>query len=188
MKRKRLLNPERPVYIGNVTSFGQCWKSWWSTLQPSWRCIHSTWPLVRNDSVNETWPAVKQSGSNGIFLAIICLSWWAHACRYDADTPDSLGLREAIDDVAYVLRCIIRSLKCRELVVRKIGVKSKSSPNIDVSERPSKISRTDAMSKPKVPNKASAGAARPVAPDGTAYRFGPAGVTKNKKYKASMQK
>ncbi|KAH9914762.1 uncharacterized protein BXZ73DRAFT_11632, partial [Epithele typhae] len=67
----------RPPEIKNITLFATAAKRWWCRLQPDFRCAEDfTWPLPRTVDSDSDWEDLLLGGSNGLFIAIMCLSWW----------------------------------------------------------------------------------------------------------------
>jgi len=89
-----------------VKEFAVQWKEWWDTLQPSWR---SGGPelLHRDCPADADWKVLQRGGSNGIFIVVMCLSWWGKA----ATSPKDRELfNAAVDDVAWVLGNVSTSI------------------------------------------------------------------------------
>ena len=59
-----------------VPSFGADVVNWWANIQPEWR--RSGRDLPQDPSA---WSFILSGGSKGLFLVLMCLSWWhrAHA-------------------------------------------------------------------------------------------------------------
>lgn len=55
--------------------FAVVWKNWWESLQPTWR-LRETWPLSRKTPSGEDWSVLRRGGINGMFIVLMCLSWW----------------------------------------------------------------------------------------------------------------
>ncbi|KAG6809104.1 hypothetical protein H0H92_001590, partial [Tricholoma furcatifolium] len=110
MKRKRLFTatavPEvcSPEY---AVSFGQ----WWRDMQPSWRTENMSpdEPLTRHVPSDAHWDNLLSGGTNGIFLVIVALAFWARAPDF---ASTERAFREAVDDVAWVLMTILPLLPC----------------------------------------------------------------------------
>lgn len=103
MKQKRQLSNVPHVQAGE---FGAQWQIWWTSMQPDWRAGGSTWPFPRVMPAEEaSWSRSfeRAGGSNGFFLVLLTLSWWAQAVGLPSNDT---ALNLAIKDVAWVLRMI----------------------------------------------------------------------------------
>ena len=79
------------------------WREWWDILQPSWR-LNS---FDQNCSTDADWQVLQRGGNNGIFIVIMCLSWWGKAITspQNCDT-----FQAAVDEVAWVLEKVSSSV------------------------------------------------------------------------------
>jgi hypothetical protein len=89
-----------------VTEFAVEWRDWWDTLQASWHSGGSG-PSHRDCPANADWKILQHGGTNGIFIILMCLSWWNKAMT-------SLTHREvfdaAVEDVAWALEHVCTSI------------------------------------------------------------------------------
>ncbi|KAI0686906.1 hypothetical protein C8T65DRAFT_560514, partial [Cerioporus squamosus] len=69
---------DKPPKIKSLPSFVTQFRKWWARLQPSDCCDpEELWPLLRNVPEDASrWSDVKRGGCNGLFMVIMCLSWW----------------------------------------------------------------------------------------------------------------
>ena len=82
----------------DVESFGRKVIEWWLTIQPTTR---KAWPptygpLPKDFSFNY----FKCGGPNGVFLVILCLTWWANALTTDTSHT---SFQLVVHDVRWVL-------------------------------------------------------------------------------------
>jgi hypothetical protein len=81
--------------IENSSTFSKALGKYWVKLQPDWRGNS----LSRNAPQDHSWAQYAVPGPNGLFLIIICLSWWLPILE-DQDREKFFALTE---DVAWVL-------------------------------------------------------------------------------------
>ena len=82
----------------NAEKFGERVVEWWVTIQPITR---KAWPPSYEplpDSFSFNY--IKQGGPNGVFLVVLCLSWWANALTVGGDHT---SFRHVVQDVRWVL-------------------------------------------------------------------------------------
>ena len=98
MRRGRKYN--RTPQIKDVAAFGASWMDWWAKMQPPRR--GTTWPFPHTPLRDQwQWNDLRKGGSNGLFLAIISLSWWlAEAVEVQGDLSD---VKVALADVTWCL-------------------------------------------------------------------------------------
>ena len=82
----------------NAEKFGAKVVKWWITIQPT---THKAWPpsyepLPANFSFNY----FNCGGPNGVFLMILCLSWWANALTPNTDHTD---FKQVVYNIRWVL-------------------------------------------------------------------------------------
>jgi hypothetical protein len=101
------------------------WKWWWVSMQPEWRNNGDVWPPTREHSGYEEWAILASGGSNGLFLVILSLSWWAKA-----DLTDNTRevLLSAIEDVQWVIDQIAAGLSSTCLGKRWSMIDEELSP------------------------------------------------------------
>ena len=81
--------------------FGAKVLKWWLTIQPTTR---KAWPLSHEQPAEDfSFEYFERGGPNGVFLMILCLSWWANAL--DANT-DYMSFGLVVNDVRWVLEPI----------------------------------------------------------------------------------
>jgi len=81
--------------------FGAKVIEWWLTIQPTTR---KAWPPVHEPlSEDFSFDYFNRGGPNGVFLMILCLSWWANALNADTDHT---SFKLVIHDVRWVLEQI----------------------------------------------------------------------------------
>lgn len=77
---------------------------WWLTIQPTTR---KDWPPTYGTLPDGfTFDYFNRGGPNGVFLVILCLSWWANALTPNQDHTN-FGL--VVNDVRWVLEQIANS-------------------------------------------------------------------------------
>ncbi|KAI0698856.1 hypothetical protein C8Q76DRAFT_580800, partial [Earliella scabrosa] len=92
---------DKPPKIKSLSVYVGSWRKWWARLQPDCRRTNeSVWPLERTVPTDATeWSRIRRGGCNGVFMAIMCLSWWFQALEDGADVAE---LRSAVEDVTWV--------------------------------------------------------------------------------------
>ena len=82
----------------DAEKFGAKVVEWWLTIQPTTRKVWppSYEPLPEDFSFNY----FNRGGPNGVFLMILCLSWWANALSPDTDHK---SFKLVVHDVRWVL-------------------------------------------------------------------------------------
>jgi len=93
--------------IKDIGQYKLSWQSWWQVLQPEWRKLQGSATLVDASLEGEQWEALRRGGPNGVFMVVLALAWWAAAL---GDMSDDEELRDAIDDVAWVMKHMAGSL------------------------------------------------------------------------------
>lgn len=89
-----------------VGEFAVVWRAWWESLQPSWR-PQEYWPPSRDTPPDEDWGVLHRGGINGLFVVLMCLSWWA---QKSLSAKEQLAFKEAKSDVAWVIQQVLNSL------------------------------------------------------------------------------
>jgi len=85
----------------DVTRFSKAVIQWWLTIQPTTR---KDWPPSYNPLPGDfSFDYFNRGGPNGVFLVILCLTWWANSLTPDTDHT-SFGL--VVHDVNWVLEQI----------------------------------------------------------------------------------
>jgi hypothetical protein len=86
--------------------FGAKVIEWWVTIQPTAR---KAWPPTYEPLPNGfTFDYFNRGGPNGVFLVVLCLSWWANALTAGADYTD-FGL--VVHDVHWTLAQIANGVE-----------------------------------------------------------------------------
>jgi hypothetical protein len=88
-----------------VGEFATVWWTWWESLQPSWR-TQDSWPLSHHVPLDEDWSGLHRGGINGLFIVLMCLSWWVSK---DLSPKELEVFQEAKSDVAWVLKQVMGS-------------------------------------------------------------------------------
>jgi hypothetical protein len=99
---KKLAN----IPVFTVVEFAMSWTSWWQSLQPSWRAQKS-WPPSRVVPLEEDWKIFHQGGANGLFIVVMCLSWWSSRAK---TAKERTSFEAAKADVAWVFEQVCASL------------------------------------------------------------------------------
>ncbi|PPQ81136.1 hypothetical protein CVT24_007876 [Panaeolus cyanescens] len=94
----------RPTYkphIDNLRAYGDCFWSWWTSLQPEWRISDGE---IVSDRLEGDWGSLKTPGSNGI-LSVMCalLYWGLHAYGSATHTKEWL---KAVEDCQAVFQVL----------------------------------------------------------------------------------
>ena len=86
----------------DVGTFGAYVIEWWLTIQPTTR---KAWPPVYEPLPDDfSFDFFNRGGPNGVFLMILCLSWWANALTTEADHS---SFRLVVHDVRWVLEQLV---------------------------------------------------------------------------------
>lgn len=109
-----------PVF--EVANFAVSWRRWWEGLQPSWR-PQDLWPPSRDVPTDEDWCSLHRGGNNGIFLVIMCLSWWAARATSEKDRAP---FEAAKQDVTWVLEQVLESIPVSSLPGKRNAEQSDS--------------------------------------------------------------
>ena len=92
-----------PVVVDS-NSYGDEWVKWWKAAQPKERDTEQ-WPFPRNVNGDAGWHRFPAIGKDGIFVAVMALSWWASAAR----SPSEITFfEEAVTDLHWVIQELIR--------------------------------------------------------------------------------
>lgn len=87
--------------------FAVSWRLWWQNLQPDWQA-NGTWPLSHETPDDEDWGDLCKGGINGLFLIMMCLSWWGPIAVSKKDHADFYAAKE---DVFWVFEQVARYLQ-----------------------------------------------------------------------------
>jgi hypothetical protein len=90
-------HPLPPVY-------GTEWVKWWTAAQPR-EYDTQEWPFSRDTNSDVDWCKFPANGKDGVFLAVMALSWWAPAAR---SSDEIASFEEAVIDLHWVIRELIR--------------------------------------------------------------------------------
>ena len=82
----------------DAEKFGVKVVGWWVTIQPTAR---KAWPPSYEPLPdNFSFDYFKRGGPNGVFLMILCLSWWANVLTVGSDHT---SFKQVVHDVRWVL-------------------------------------------------------------------------------------
>jgi hypothetical protein len=81
--------------IEDGTAFGKSLIKYWASLQPSWRGPQ----LSRNVPEAHVWTIFAVPGPNGLFLFLVCISWWIRSL----DGSDHKKFFTLLEDITWVL-------------------------------------------------------------------------------------
>jgi len=95
---------ERVPTIACAHTYGAEWIKWWAAAQPPGRDTRQ-WPFSRDADNGIDWCKFPANGKDGIFLAIMALSWWAPAVRFSNEIA---FFEEAATDLHWVIQELIR--------------------------------------------------------------------------------
>ncbi|OJT07893.1 hypothetical protein TRAPUB_1212 [Trametes pubescens] len=92
----------KPPPVKSLPTFISSWRQWWTRLQPAVRRgDDATWPLPRAAPEHSSaWADIKRGGCNGLFMVLMCLSWWI-GCVDSGGDGGMADVREAADDVLW---------------------------------------------------------------------------------------
>jgi hypothetical protein len=89
-----------------VREFAVEWREWWNNIQPSWRSGGSG-PLHGDCPPDADWKVLHRGGSNGIFIVVMCLSWWG---KFVTSPTDRELFDAAVEEVALVFENVSTSI------------------------------------------------------------------------------
>jgi hypothetical protein len=101
--RKR--SPDKVPVVLDASSYGSKWVQWWTESQPQARDVRA-WPFPKEPIDDTSWWKFPAHGRNGLFLAVMAISWWAPAVKLASDIA---YFEEAVDDLHWVIRELIRT-------------------------------------------------------------------------------
>ena len=90
--------------VVNAYAYGSEWVKWWTAAQPQERDSQQ-WPFSRDSIGGADWRKFPANGKDGIFLAVMALSWWATAVR---SINEIAFYEEAVTDLHWVIEELIR--------------------------------------------------------------------------------
>jgi hypothetical protein len=95
-----------------VAEFAVEWREWWNILQPSWQSNGSD----RDCPADADWQLICCGGSNGIFIILMCLSWWGKAVTSPQNCDDFQAVVKdviwAFEKISLSISVISNGLKC----------------------------------------------------------------------------
>ena len=84
--------------------YGSEWVEWWTAAQPPERETHQ-WPFPRETIGDMGWSKFPANGKDGVFLAVMGLSWWAPAIQ---SLSEIAFFEEAVTDLDWVIQELVR--------------------------------------------------------------------------------
>ena len=110
----------------DATAYGSKWVEWWTESQPQPRGT-GVWPLPKDVVSDVGWRKFPAHGPNGLFLAVMAMSWWAHAVKSADDVPLFEG---AVGDLRWVIQELIHTRTTKEPPAQSLPppVQSESTP------------------------------------------------------------
>ena len=110
----------------DATAYGSKWVEWWTESQPQPRGT-GVWPLPKDIVSDISWRKFPAHGPNGLFLAVMAMSWWAHAVKSADNVPLFEG---AVGDLHWVIQELIRTRSDNEPSSQSLSppVQPKSTP------------------------------------------------------------
>ena len=97
--------------VSDARAYGSEWVKWWTAAQPKERNVQE-WPFIRNAETTIDWRRFPANGKDGMFIAIMALSWWALALRSSVEVE---LFEEAVTDVLWVVQELIRIKTVQQL-------------------------------------------------------------------------
>ena len=95
---------EQVPTIINADTYGTEWVAWWTAAQPQERNTQQ-WSFPKDTSGGIGWQRFPANGKDGIFLAVMALSWWASAIR---SSNEIVLFEEAVTDLHWVVQELIQ--------------------------------------------------------------------------------
>jgi hypothetical protein len=90
----------------NADEYGSSFMAWWIAIQPRWRLANDS-SFVYSTPAGEDWRLLRKSGSAGLYMVVVALSWWIKALP--AADP-SLHAWTAVRDVQWVIDQICENI------------------------------------------------------------------------------
>ena len=84
--------------IPNVASFEREFRTWWISLQPTWRVSEGT--IIAGGRGD--WDILRKSGQNGLVCVLVGLFYWGTAVQDNENGRK--GWAEHVEDCVFVLR------------------------------------------------------------------------------------
>jgi len=97
-----------PSRIEDLSEYRLSWQCWWYGLQPKWQQLPNGAVSREVPDEGEQWGTLCQGGQNGLFMAVLALSWWAAAL---GEVSDDDELCDALDDATWVMQDMARRLE-----------------------------------------------------------------------------
>ena len=116
---------ERLPVVINASTYRTEWVKWWASAQPQGRDTQQ-WPFSRGTGIVD-WGKFAANGGDGIYLAVMALSWWAPAVR---SSNEIAFFEEAVTDLHWVVQELIRVRTASQL-----SPSSSTSPQDESSPR-----------------------------------------------------
>ena len=91
--------------VVSARAYGDEWIKWWTAAQPQERETQQ-WPFSRDSISDIGWGKFPANGKDGIYLAIMGLSWWASAIWTSNEVA---FFEEAVIDLHWVIWELIRT-------------------------------------------------------------------------------
>lgn len=95
---------DRIPAVVDACTYGTEWVKWWTAAQPQERDTQQ-WPFPKNVNGDGGWHRFPANGKDGIFTAVMALSWWARAIKSPSEIP---FFEEATTDLHWVIQELIR--------------------------------------------------------------------------------
>ena len=95
---------EKVPTIVDAHIYGSEWVEWWTAAQPQERETRQ-WPFSRETIGDMGWSKFPANGKDGIFLAVMGLSWWAPAIQ---SLDEAASFEEAVTDLDWVVQELVR--------------------------------------------------------------------------------
>ncbi|KAK7064878.1 hypothetical protein R3P38DRAFT_2757470 [Favolaschia claudopus] len=91
--------------VKDLMGFTSTWWKWWCAINPKWRTrLRDGHRLTQESDDGKSWDGLaKQTGPNGLLLALICLRWWKDAAAAMPVMGDA-GWEEAVKEVHWTLK------------------------------------------------------------------------------------
>ena len=90
--------------IVSACTYGTEWVKWWTATQPQERETKQ-WPFPRDSISDVGWSKFPANGKDGIFLAIMGLSWWPPAIK---SLSEVAFFEEAVTEIHWVIQELIQ--------------------------------------------------------------------------------
>jgi hypothetical protein len=126
--------------------YGTEWVKWWTAAQPRERKTQQ-WPLSMDSTSDISWSKFPANGKDGIFLAVMGLSWWAAAVR---SLDEVVFFEQAVTDLHWVVQELVRTRTTQISPPSLPPSQDESNPlQHDLTPRPSSSSSRPPASLPR---------------------------------------